>query len=312
MSPSKLAVALFIIVSTLSGFFVGMLLSPLFIPENSGLVAGALVLWYGVIGLVIGLVTSLIGWRYLSSFQIKIVNWVLGVFALGMIAWLVYRIASNYNEARSSYMPPPETTKPAPPLDQPEAPLPEDPQPPVAEGLGMGMPQLTPDQPIYFYQQPDDEQPSDSLILTEGPHHLIVSEASSVFRPEVMKPDYQRCYFLIKKSAGPYFQVVIDRQSGQTAWVRTEMMDLLDWPHFYTSMHSVEARNWADTPVRTSPNDEADPMKGVDQNHILQAKAASGDWLNVEVFTEDYQSLGKGWIRWRKNGKLTLNYNLLS
>jgi hypothetical protein len=120
------------------------------------------------------------------------------------------------------------------------------------------------------------------------------------------------CYFLAKKETTDRLEVVINKQTARTAWVEKEFMDLLPWPVFLTSVHSVEPKEWSKNPVRMSPEDKAKIVPGIGKDHILQAKSVSGDWLSIEIFDDNYEATSKGWIRWRRGEQLLLNYNLLS
>ena len=36
------------------------------------------------------------------------------------------------------------------------------------------------------------------------------------------------------------------------------------------------------------------------------------EWMYVELIDDDFNALGNGWIRWTKEGKMLISYNLLS
>ena len=92
MKKITAGVFFFVILSSFSGFFIGMLLSPFFIPEDTGMFGGMLVLSYGVLAMPIGFLLGVISWRFLKPSQLKIFNRLMGVFCLGFVLWLGYRI----------------------------------------------------------------------------------------------------------------------------------------------------------------------------------------------------------------------------
>jgi hypothetical protein len=314
MKKITLSVVLFVVLLSIAGFFAGAFMSPLFMPEYPGLAGGAMVLYYAVLGMAIGLITGIVLWRFFEPAQIKWLNRVAGVACLAVLLWLTYRYITRERASGEFPSESPKVTKPAPPPPSTVPPVMPDPvlEDAVSAGLGMGKPLMEPGRVIYFYEMPEARTPSDSLIFSDGPYHLIVDEASSPILPEHLKLDYQMCFFLVKSKTGKRLEVVINKQNGQTAWVGTEQMDLLPWPMFLTSIHSVEPTNWSTNPVRMSPDDGADVVPKLTPDHILEAKSRSGDWLNVVISDKNYQTVGRGWIRWRKNGELLLNYNLLS
>lgn len=314
MKKITFSVVLFVVLSCIAGLFAGAFASPLFMPENPGLVGGAIVVICAGVGMILGLIAGLVFWRFLKTSQLRVFNQILGIGCLGVVLWLTYRYISRpkaSGEVRSEM---PNISKPAPPAPSTVPPIGPDPvlEDAVSIGLGMGKPIMEPGQVIYFYESAKSEIPSDSLIFKEGPYHLIIDESSSPVYPEHLKLDYQICFFLVKSKANKRLEVVLNKQNGQTAWVRQEQTDLLPWPMFLTTIHSVEPLDWSTNPVRMSPNNEADVVPNISPGHILEAKSRSGDWLNVVISDENYQTLGRGWVRWRENGTLVLRYNLLS
>ena len=92
MQKSKLSIALFIFLLSISGLFGGLLLARFFIPKGVGLAGGAMVLFYGAIGFFIALISGIILQRFLNKEHLKLGNILFGVANLIMICWLVYKI----------------------------------------------------------------------------------------------------------------------------------------------------------------------------------------------------------------------------
>jgi hypothetical protein len=314
MKKITLSVVLFVVLLSIAGFFAGAFVSPFFMPEYPGLAGGAMVLYYAVLGMAIGFITGIVLWRFFQPAQIKWLNRIVGVACLVVLLWLTYRYVNRERASGEFPSESPKTTKPAAPT--PSTIAPADPvvsaEDVVTAGLGMARPILEAGQRIDFYPNATAKIPTDSLIFGEGPYHLVVDETSSPIVPEHLKLDYQICFFVVKSAENNRLEVVINKQDGQTAWVKKEQIDVLPWPMFLISMHSVEPKNWNANPVRNSPSEQAGVLGQVGPNHILEAKSRSGDWLNVVISDENYQTIRRGWIRWRKNGKLILHYNLMS
>lgn len=90
-SVSLLSKIIFVALSSICLALIGMLISRFFIPQNSGLAGGASVLAYGIIGLLLGLVGSIFGLRYLEASQVNTANIILGILALIFAIWVVLR-----------------------------------------------------------------------------------------------------------------------------------------------------------------------------------------------------------------------------
>ncbi len=306
-------IALFVLLCALSGLFLGALLSRFFIPEDAGLVGGAMVMGYAATGFLIALILGIVLWRFFSEVQLKVINSVLGVFCIGFIAWMAYRAISIRSAESTRYTPPvrqdslPDPATTVPPVE-PKAETFEA----VSIGIGMARPvDMQAGKVILLYNRPTESHPVDSLIFENGPYHLLVKAATSL-TPEVMKLDHQLIFFLVKDKKDDFLEIEVDKKEQRTLWVHTQAMDLLTWPHFLATVHSVEPMDWNSNPVRGAPKEEAAVLPGIGRGHILQAKAVSGDWLSVSVMDQEYRSVGKGWVRWRKEGELVVRYNLLS
>ena len=78
--------------SLFAGTFIG---ATFFVPQGSGLAGPAIALGYGVVGLVIGLVGSVILVRKLDRPQLRVALLIAGVATLLVGALLTYRFVSN-------------------------------------------------------------------------------------------------------------------------------------------------------------------------------------------------------------------------
>ncbi len=306
-------IILFVLLCAVSGLFLGALFSRFLMPENAGLAGGAMVIGYAAAGLLITLILGVLIWRFLSDAQLKIANSVMGVFCIGFIAWITLRIVNVRSAGADHFNPPVQKeriTDPAtmaPPVAPKEESFEE-----VSIGIGMARPiDMKAGEIIALYDRPNGDYLADSLVFTNGTYHLEV-EASSSLAPEIRKMDYQLLFFLVKDKKGDFLEIETDKNERRTRWVHTQDMDLLTWPHFLTTVHSIEPMDWNSNPVRGAPKAEATVLQGIGKGHILQAKAVSGDWLSVTILDQDYHSVGKGWVRWRMEGELVVKYNLLS
>lgn len=105
-TPLILHRILFALSLMLIGFVIGGTLGGLSVSRTDGLAGAAVVLWYSVIGAIIGLIGGIILPRYLSGRSLKKGSLFLGVITLVLIGVLLYQ----YNHT-STELPdvPPET-----------------------------------------------------------------------------------------------------------------------------------------------------------------------------------------------------------
>ncbi|GJM31738.1 MAG: hypothetical protein DHS20C18_07390 [Saprospiraceae bacterium] len=83
--------AAFLLFSTFVAFILGLFVGGWQVPKASGLAGGAIVLGYGVMGLVIGLILAIILVRRLSSQHRVYGNLILGALTLTGLIWIGYR-----------------------------------------------------------------------------------------------------------------------------------------------------------------------------------------------------------------------------
>ncbi len=302
MSKSKLSISLFVILFSIVGFFIGTLLSRFFIPKNVGLAGGAMVLGYGVLGLFIGLVGSLIIQRYMNSGQLRTMNILGGLFSLAMIGWITYKMKSQPKQEPIDYSQMPITKEPTAPAEAT--------QPKLLAGPGMAKPHFEKNQNLNLYLTADDQSTPAATVVFEN---MDIASAPEWFLPEHLKLDYSMLFMKVKSRDKNMLEVEVNRDSKRTCWVKESEVSFMDWPTFYTNIFSVEAKNYADNPVREKPMTHAQPMQNVNEDDILSVIKKEGDWLQVRISdSQDYSEKGTGWIRWRSDGELLLDYNLLS
>lgn len=315
MPKSKLSIALFAFVTAVVCGFASMFLSRFFIPKDAGLTAGAMVVGYGVLGLFAGLIIALIGQRWLDGRQLRTLNIVFGAVSLALFGWLAYMVNTTMREARREA----ERYRDLPIAGKAEVTAPAvDPEPKLSAGIGMAKTILSFPTPVYFYNTPGPDQiadmlsPIDSVTLKTEARQTEIATAPPWLVPEILKLDYQLFYFTVKSRTRYMLEVVVNTQTGRTAWIDRERVDFMGWPSFLLTVHSVEAKNPADNPVRVKPLTHAGLMTKATDQHFLRPVKVQEDWLQVEVLDPDFQAIGTGWIRWQAEGELLVNYNLLS
>ncbi len=91
-------------------------------------------------------------------------------------------------------------------------------------------------------------------------------------------------------------------------------MLLWEWggvaPDFLLRMNSIEFFPDSSVKVRERPLGHAG-ISSVKYSFMKPLRIQS-DWMEVELVDSDYNKKGKGWIQWKRNGKLLINYNFLN
>ncbi len=94
--------AAFLLLSTFVAFFLGLLYGGWQVPKNSGLAGPGIVIGYGFIGLVIGLILAVFLVIKLSAYQRNRASIVLAVISLAALSWGFYRYQSRKQKRAES------------------------------------------------------------------------------------------------------------------------------------------------------------------------------------------------------------------
>lgn len=289
---------------------VGMNISRFFIPANAGLVAGAMVLWYGIFGLLIGIIASFFICRKAESKTLLIANLIMLVILGVFFVKASRRFAEMRTESERQIE---ELKKPRPVAasvvrmhkDFPEA------------GLGIASIKLEKPREIWFYNPPAGDsgqyvKSTDKIVLTEGQHYMEISSAPPWLVPEHLKLDYQIFNFKVLSKNDDYLEVEVNKTDQTTRWIHEDDARYATWPDFLLNCFSVEPIHPQDNLLRIKPMSHASPLAQDHSQHILKPVRVEPEWIQVEILDQDMKKISKAWIRWLQNGHIIIRYNLLS
>lgn len=294
-------------------FVIGGVIGAQIVPKGSGLAGPAEVVMYAFLGLLIGLIVSIYLVRNLSSRNVRKSNLLMSIIAAACFLWLFIRMKSNNPKLNES-------------IERKETKLgnmgftkvdnshefPSDYSLNRKQAIGMGMvkPRMAQNERLYFYDI-DLNIPIDSVVFTEEHYNIGIKTAPPWFVPETMKLDYQILFLKAISLRSQWIQVVVNKMNGQLAWVDRASVEYVSWEDFFLSVHSVESIDPILNPIRTKANAQSSKVN-FDQDVILSPYEVKNEWLKVKVYSEDYNELGSGWLRWKKDGQIVVNYSLLS
>ena len=292
------------------------------------LAGGAIVLGYGVIGAFIGLCIALFVAYKAERKIILILNLVLFLLSCAM----VYNFNENYKkrqaereENSSSFRL--EKTQPATfaasagsaynseamsaklaavnPSENSEEDM----------SLGMFSPSMEGLKPLYFYgninteKAADEHHPIDSISFSLNEHgDVSISTAPAWLVPAHLKLDYGILLFKCKSMGRYFLEIEVNTTNGQTSFVRRDSGNLSLWPDFLLGVHSVELRSESQH-IKHSPFDYADDVKI--EFALLTPIKIESNWMQVALRNNTFDKLGEGWVKWRSEEGLLLNYSLL-
>lgn len=305
---NKLGRILFVILGMPVAMFIGMAFASLSgAAANQGLAGGAIVFGYGVIFAAVGLVLSLLFVRRIPVSALRFVNigLLLAIVGIALFAWI--RI-----EAKQKSRTDPENEMQAVPmrlLSEQEGSNPM--------GLGFFQPNAFDHPVLYVYGPPRhtksilEQSPQDSIVFgrTEYGSTDILS-APPWLVPAHMKLDYDIFYLKIIGLTQDMVECEVNTVTGETRYFDRRRGQVIYWEDFLLGVHSVEWPDNQPAMVRIKPLAHASLVQAA--YSFMHPIMIRGDWMLVELWNNDFEQTGSGWIRWKDGQQLLVNYSLLS
>lgn len=185
-------------------------------------------------------------------------------------------------------------------------------------GLGIVRPLIKEGATLYLYsgQLIDDllhhKTIKDSITFIVGKYNVEIGTALPWFAPEYLKLDYEILQLRAVTIARNWIEVIVNKKTGQTAWVDKNAVSFEHWPDFLLGVYGVEVMNSKLNPVRIKPLDNASIVVNPG-NNSLRPIAVQGEWMKVATNQEASNAIPKlGWIRWKKGNQMLITWSLLS
>lgn len=323
--PARIA---FYFLMLISFFIAGMYFAGLIdAGKGQGLAGGAIVFGYGVMFGAIAFIASFFIGHFVRHKFIVYANIVLLVVILITYGITHYRYIQRQNAKEQN-----EQFKPVPTTPTPQS------KPigmvtffkndisnyttiknPLAEndelGLGFFKPNFYQHPTLFFYGNVTHEKPvtqhspTDSLALGKdqfGDFTLI--SAPPWLWPEAMNQPFGIFYFKVKTVGGEFIEVELNSKTKQTAFLNKQNGELLFWPEFLLTASSIDFIEGKTQIPKIKPVDHAAEVN-TPFVHLttLQVK---GEWLQLILKDEKHREVGKGWVRWQRDGKILIAYKL--
>ncbi len=302
-------------------FFVGLSYAGIVeAGKNQGLAGGAIVVGYGVISAVIGLIIALFVSYKASRKFIFSLNVILALCIVGFYAYFHIRFLETQKDKEQENQEIQQPKQPTAPATAPMAILVSNDaefQAQPSFGLGMFSPNISELKPLYFYGNLNLEKsimehvPTDSITFKQTEYSgFDIATAPPYLVPEHLKLDYDILYFKAISVTDDFIEIEVNKLNNQTAFVSKYSGVLKYWPEFLLSINSVELLDPTTQAIYVKPLDHAGTL-----NHsysFMRPLKIKQDWMYVLLLHNDLKPVGKGWIKWHEDGKLLITYSLFS
>jgi hypothetical protein len=289
--------------------------------KNQGLAGGAIVLGYGVLFGGIAFIASFFIAYYVPHKWIVRSNWAL-LLCVGIAYGITHYNFKQKNRKKDTLETP--TQVPTKANTQPTALFSSEKksnkkmlQDIQQEGIGIGFfkPNFYEFPTLYFYGGVNLEKgvaehiAQDSLSLRQHPlGSFNLVSAPPYLWPAYNKSDMGVLYFKVLALGFDFLEVEVNSKTGQTAYLDKKQGTLLFWPEFLLTLNEVEFKKGKQQQILLKPLDFASEVTV--EFSSLKPIAATDSWLNVLLQNEKSQTVNRGWIRWRKKGKLLIDYEI--
>ncbi|HAY32701.1 MAG TPA: hypothetical protein PK536_09395 [Ignavibacteria bacterium] len=169
----------------------------------------------------------------------------------------------------------------------------------------------------FFYENPYAGDPTDEIPKKDSITFSLknfgtmdISYAPPWLAPAHLKLDYDILYFRIMYVSYNFIEIKVNEYDDRTAWVKKDAGEIFYWPEFLLKVHSVEFLNPAEHKVRVRPFNYSDEVSY--KYEFMKPVIINDEWMYVELYDDDYNLTGKGWLQWKTGGKLLISYSLLS
>jgi hypothetical protein len=154
-------------------------------------------------------------------------------------------------------------------------------------------------------------------VVKDREEELIIKNAgqNKWFEPEFLKLDYYILVVRCIEHAGKWNKVLVNESTAY--WVK-QNKDIIyfSWPVFLkTQTTGISKIKNVALEIKLSPSDSATRLKMMEMEDCFVVMEVKGDWMKIKTSTELECSTSKrpvklGWIKWRRNGKLLIEYGL--
>lgn len=311
-------------------FIAGLVVAGILgVGKNQGLAGGAIVVGYGILFGGLGFIAS-----FFIAFAVPIktiikINWVLLIILITTVGIIYYKfsIHDKLQKEENNSSPTTPTPKSEPIamaiLYENKFLMPfENKSKNVNNDMNMGFfaPNYYENPVLYFYGNINfekslmDHTAYDSITFKRNKYNQFeIATAPPWLVPKHEKLDYGMLYFSLVSISEDFVEVIINETNGKTSYLNKRAGNVIYWSDFLLSMHSIEFLrevSGKQEKIRVRPFEASGEVNIPHQ--FMRALQIKGEWIQVLLLDTNFNSVGKGWIQWKRNGKLLIKYNLLS
>ena len=153
---------------------------------------------------------------------------------------------------------------------------------------------------------------------TTTEEYSMESETDGWFKPEQVFFEYDIFLMRVDTVAGSWYKVIVNSITGETLWTKADSIKkFIKWQTFLLKEVSSIDKGDFNPDIKIAASDKAATIKKIESTDCFKVLEIKGDWIRIKTNTElecseSKKPIKSGWIKWRQNNRLTINYSLTS
>lgn len=173
---------------------------------------------------------------------------------------------------------------------------------------------------LRFYDDTIQTTPTKTVTIgkdSEGEFILKNSkELSTWFVPEQISLEYDIFVIRVDTVVGKWYRVVTNSDNGKMRWIKADnTKKFIKWQTFLVKETTAIDKGFANLDIKVEPSDKAKTIKKIETKDCFEALEIKGDWMKVRTnekldCNESKKPIKIGWIKWKDNNRLAINFFL--
>lgn len=166
--------------------------------------------------------------------------------------------------------------------------------------LGIGVIKLQPQQILQAFQDP---------YFRKAVQSYEFGSRDGMIQPKFFDDNFGLCYFVCTERTDRYYKILVNPLDE--LYIKTDNdLEFLDWGNFLKNDNFtyISRKDWYNNRIRLQPSDNAPEISYERLYDTMMPLKTQGEWVKVKFFNK--RGRQTGWIRWRSETKLLINFQL--
>lgn len=170
---------------------------------------------------------------------------------------------------------------------------------------------------INLYKNKSDRNPERVIHLIDKNGNITIEENDyqKWLKPESIWLDYSIFIFRYTDFQDDWIEIIVNNDSMNKMWIRkTETMSVNTWQTFLVN-RTTAVEPLTSSEIKLEPSDNAQTIRKSTKDDCFEAIEIIGDWIKIKTnetldCNKHPDPIKSGWIKWRQNNKLTIEFFL--